>query len=97
MIVEGLQLFLEYYVFAQPSGYAWMEDWREPEPFYATVSDFIVNSILAPGVFVASGFLLALSSNQALKVGFAFAVGVLVHVLVLTPFTSHFWLQFLQE
>jgi hypothetical protein len=96
MVVTGLQLFLEYYVYAQSNGYAWMEDWRESEPFYATLSDFVINSILAPGVFIASGILLALSSNQVVKVGFAFAAGVLFHILVLTPFASHFWLQLLQ-
>ncbi len=96
MIVAGLQLFLEYYVYAQSGGYAWMEDWREPEPFYSTLSNFIVNSVLAPGVFIASGVLLAISSNQVLKVGSAFALGVLFHILILTPFASHFWLQFLQ-
>ncbi|MDV7145966.1 hypothetical protein R3X27_25095 [Tropicimonas sp. TH_r6] len=96
MIVGGVQLFLEYYVYVQSGGYAWMEDWREPEPVYATVTNFIINSILAPSVFIVSGVLLALSSNQILKASFAFIVGVLFHILILTPFASHFWLQFLQ-
>lgn len=96
ILIGSLQLFIEYYVYVQSEGYPWMDDWRNEEPWYSSLSNMIVNDILAPLVFVVSGILLAISSGNFWKVGSTFAVAVLVQVLVLIPISSHFWLKFIQ-
>lgn len=96
ILLGSLQLFIEYYVYVQSDGYAWMDDWRNEEPWYSRLSNMIVNDILTPLVFVVSGILLAISSGNVWKVGSTFALAVLVQVLVLVPISNHFWLKFIQ-
>jgi hypothetical protein len=96
VLIGAIHLLLEYYVYAQSDGYSWMDDWRNEEPWYADISDTVVNYILTPLIFVVSGALLAFSSGNMIKVGVAFVSAMLVHVVLITPISSHFWLKFIQ-